>query len=361
MWECNYGSEPIDMKLLVLRFVKKIWIVVLAAVLGALLIGGPYYLRKVTFGPAKEYQAITDFYMDYALLENGEQHTYFNQTTWTQLIGDDVFTDKILGYLQTEENTEAASVVVFVDSEGKNWSVTKDMLRESLYATMLSDTRIVTTTVTTNNPDLTMKINDALLLAMDDFGQEQKEIAGVRILQQPTEAELVKADVRTFRACTLGTVIFVFVVLLWMLCSFVLDDSVYVPIMFERRYHLPMLGTVNSKEMPPLFKKLCPENSSLLVMDEGVDAEKVIQAVAEKTGCTLKAVSVDGLLKDVECKRSDIENSNINQMILVVKAGNHNGKAIEKTLSICKKCDIDVKAALLWDADETLIKRYEGK
>lgn len=342
MWECNYGSEPIDMKLLVLRFVKKIWIVILAAILGTLLIGGPYYLRKVTFGPAKEYQAVTDFYIDYALLETGEQHTYFNQTTWTQLIGDDVFTDKILGYLQ--------------DS-----TITKEMLRESLYATMLSDTRIVTTTVTTNNPELTMKINDALLLAMDDFGQEQKEIAGVRILQQPAEAELVKADVRTFRACMLGTVIFVFVTLLWMLCAFILDDSVRVPITFERRYRLPMLGTVNSKEMPALFKKLCTENSSLIVLDEDVDAEKVVASIAEKTGCTLKAVSIDGLLQGLEKKDSGTAVEKTTEMILVVKAGNHNGKAIEKTLSICKKCDADVKAALLWDADEALIKRYEGK
>lgn len=339
MWECNYGSEPIDMKLLVLRFVKKIWVVILAAVLGALLIGGPYYLRKVTFGPAKEYQAVTDFYIDYALLETGEQHTYFNQTTWTQLIGDDVFTDKILGYLQ--------------DS-----TITKEMLRESLYATMLSDTRIVTTTVTTNNPELTMRINDALLLAMNDFGQEQKEIAGVRILQQPAEAELVKADVRTFRACMLGTVIFVFVTLLWMLCSFILDDSVYVPIMFERRYHLPMLGTVNSKEMPVLFKKLCNEENKLLIMDAEVNCESVESVFQEKTGITLNAISIDGVLNTFEKNCANAEEEKCISAILVVKAANHNGKAIENALSFCKKCNIDVKAALLWDADESLIKRY---
>ena len=68
----------------------------LAALLGALCIGGPYFLRKVTFGPAKEYEAVTDFYIDYAVQESGEEYTYFNQTTWTQLITDDVFTDKIL-------------------------------------------------------------------------------------------------------------------------------------------------------------------------------------------------------------------------------------------------------------------------
>ena len=96
-------------------------------------------------------------------------------------------------------------------------------------------------------------------------------------------------------------------------------------------------------------------------MDEGVDAEKVVAAVAEKTGCTLNTVSIDELLQDIENEDADAVAEKTEEMILVIKAGNHNGKAIEKTLSICKKCEIDVKAALLWDADELLIKRYEGK
>ena len=102
MWECNYGSEPIDLKLLVLRLLKNIWIPILAAVLGVLLVGGPYFLKHVTFGPAKEYEAVTDFYMDYALQPDGTEYTYFNQTTWTQLITDDVFTDGILHYLKNQ-------------------------------------------------------------------------------------------------------------------------------------------------------------------------------------------------------------------------------------------------------------------
>lgn len=310
MWECNYGSEPMDLKLLVLRLLKKIWIPILAAVLGVLLVGGPYFLKHVTFGPAKEYEAVTDFYMDYAVQPDGTEYTYFNQTTWTQLITDDVFTDSILGYLK-EQGIE----------------VDKDALRKSLYATMLSDTRIVTTTVTTNDPQLTMQINDALILAMQDFGENQKEIAAVRILQQPDEASLAIADVRTFRACMLGLVIFVFIALLSMLCYFILDDSIYVPITFERRYHVPMAGTMEDPQMPELLK----------VLTEGREVEQI----------------------PVDTRISPEELAKKQEVVLLVKAGAQNGKQIEQMLSLCVKCHVKVAAAILTDADQKLVKAYE--
>ncbi len=241
MWECNYGKEPLDLKLLTLRLLRRAWVVLLAAALGALLVGGPYFLKKVTFGPAKEYEAVTDFYMDYAVQETGEEYVYFNQTTWTQLITDDVFTDKILAYMAGMDFK--ADILQEIEAEA---GITKAELREYLYATMLSDTRIVTTTVTTNSPELTMRINEALIHAMFSFGEEQKEIAAVRILQEPSEASLVVADIRTFRACMVGVVSFVFVTLLYMLLYYVLDDSIYIPTTFEYRYGIPMLGTMES-------------------------------------------------------------------------------------------------------------------
>ena len=192
---------------------------------------------------------------------------------------------------------------------------------------MLSDTRIVTTTVTTNEPQLTMQINEAMILAMQDFGENQKEIAAVRILQQPEEASLVIADVRTFRACMLGLVIFVFIALLTMFCYFILDDSIYVPITFERRYHVPMAGTVEDPQMPEL----------LSVLTEGKEVEQI---------------PVDTTISpEVLAKKQEV--------ILLVKAGAHNGKQIEQMLSLCVKCHVKVVAAILTDADQKLVKAYE--
>lgn len=382
MWECNYGKEPLDMRLLVLRFLRKSPLILLAALLGAVCIGGPYFLRKVTFGPAKEYEAVTDFYIDYAVQESGEEYTYFNQTTWTQLITDDVFTDKILTHMSGTRPS-------------------KQELRGYLYATMLSDTRIVTTTVTTNDPELTMKIEKALLRAMEDFGREQKEIAGVRILQEPAEASLVIADVRTFRACMLGAVIFVFVTVFYLLIYFVLDEGIYIPATFERRYGVPMLGTIHSGELPVLAEKLLSDGGDLcepvlVTVDDKVRPEQVRVALAEsgikasedknlnQILCKLvggRISETGGCVKPGEESENQIEISakecgenekrtevltnecfealKNKKLLLVVKAGAHNGKRIEKFLDFCRKCDLDAAAALLWEADERLIRAYE--
>lgn len=368
MWECNYGKEPLDMRLLVLRFLRKSPLILLAALLGAVCIGGPYFLRKVTFGPAKEYEAVTDFYIDYAVQESGEEYTYFNQTTWTQLITDDVFTDKILTHMSGTRPS-------------------KQELREYLYATMLSDTRIVTTTVTTNDPELTMKIEKALLRAMEDFGREQKEIAGVRILQEPAEASPVIADVRTFRACMLGAVIFVFVTVFYLLIYFVLDEGIYIPATFERRYGVPMLGTIHSGELPVLAEKLLSDGGDLcepvlVTVDDKVGPEQVRVALAEsgikasedknlnQILCKLMSGRISetgGCVKPGEESENQIEISakecfevlKNKKLLLVVKAGAHNGKRIEKFLDFCRKCDLDAAAALLWEADERLIRAYE--
>lgn len=382
MWECNYGKEPLDMRLLVLRFLRKSPLILLAALLGAVCIGGPYFLRKVTFGPAKEYEAVTDFYIDYAVQESGEEYTYFNQTTWTQLITDDVFTDKILTHMSGIKPS-------------------KQELREYLYATMLSDTRIVTTTVTTNDPELTMKIEKALLRAMEDFGGEQKEIAGVRILQEPTEASPVIADARTFRACMLGAVIFVSVTVFYLLIYFVLDEGIHIPAAFERRYGVPMLGTIHSGELPVLMEKLFLSSDNLckpvlVTVDEKVKLEQVRETLAKlgikvsedkdlnRILCKLaggRISETDSCVKPGEESENQIEISakecgenekrtevltnecfealKNKKLLLVVKAGAHNGKRIEKLLDFCRKCGLDIAAALLWEADEKLIRAYE--
>ncbi|MCI9297112.1 MAG: hypothetical protein HFI10_06665 [Lachnospiraceae bacterium] len=345
MWECKYGKEPLDIRLLVLRFLQKSPLILLTAFLGALCVGGPYFLTKVTFGPAKEYEAVTDFYIDYAVQANGEEYTYFNQTTWTQLITDDVFTDKIL-----EHMAEA----------GESAGITKPQLREYLYATMLSDTRIVTTTVTTNEPELTMKIEKALVLAMEAFGEEQKEIAGVRILQEPKEASLVAADVRTFRACMLGAVLFVFVTVLYLLIYFVLDEGIYIPATFERRYGVPMLGTIRSPEMNILVKRYFEEKPVLFIIDKKTDPRQVEAVLREKGIEAAGAFGESELLEELDRNASEgIGDKQSVKVMLVIKAGAHNGKRVEKALDICRKFDAEVTAGLLWEADERLISAYE--
>lgn len=403
MWECRYGKEPLNTRLFVLQLIKKIPVILAAAVLGAVCVGGPYFLIKVTFGPAKEYEAVTDFYIDYAMKEDGTQHTYINFATWDQLLKDDVFTDKILLYMAGEgvftedetpsaEEREAGKSVALAEEKEEEQSlstsdgrkeeqpfnladvekaagITKEELCGYLYATVLSDTRIVTTTVTTNDPELTMKIEKALISAMFDFGEQQREIAEMRILQEPVEASLVIADVRTFRACMVGAMSFAFVTVLYLCLYYALDESIYVPETFERRYGIPMLGTICSKELPILAEKLLPEKFSLLTIDREVEPEQVKKTLSELGIETGESYELDELFKIPENGRenetanrkgvSDVSGLTDGKFLLVVKAGAHNGKTIEKALDFCDKCGITIAAALLWEADEKLIKAYE--
>lgn len=349
MWECRYGREPLNTRLFVLQLFKKSPVILLAGLLGALFVGGPYFLAKVTFGPAKEYEAVTDFYIDYALQADGTQYTYINSATWDQLLKDDVFTDRILFHMAGE----------------KGAGITKEELRGYLSATVLSDWRITTTTVRTGDPALTMEIEKGLLQAMFDFGDRQKEIAEIRILQEPEEASLVAVDVRTFRACMVGTAAFVFVTVLYLCLYYALDEGIHIPETFERRYGIPMLGTVRSKELSVLAKKLLPGKTALLTADRGVDPRQAQKVLLEKGIETEEAFGMEDLcgrqaeVSDREVQAEGMKRLAGKEILLLVKAAAHNGKQIEKTLDFCRKCGLDVTAALLWEADEKLIKAYE--
>lgn len=52
MQESNYAREPVDLKLLVLRLVRQAGWILGVTVLGMLIFGGGYYLKKVVL-PAK--------------------------------------------------------------------------------------------------------------------------------------------------------------------------------------------------------------------------------------------------------------------------------------------------------------------
>lgn len=357
MWECNFENEPVDFKLLGLRFFRKIWIFFLSILLGALFIGGGYFLKKVVFAPEKEYKVVAETYIDYAL-EEGQlvESVCFNQTTWASLVKTDVFTDYIVEMLAQQ-----------------GFTVTKEEVAESVDGTLLSDVRIVTTTVITKDPVLSVAMSHALQDALIRFGEEQKEIAGTRILTRPEEAGLVILDVRTLRAVILGAVIGGFLSLMAMLLYFTLDDSVYIPVTFERRYKIPMLGTPASKELFVNFIHLLKDCKAVAVtaVETDIPVEKVTEYLleslqeAQQEREDAAAVPEETTLPKLYAAGCAEENPGLVQtlreadgVILVAASGRHDGKRIEKTIGFLQKQDVAVKCALLWEADESLIKLY---
>ena len=347
MWECSYANEPVDVKLLWLFFLRKIWIWISAVLAGALLLGGGYFVKNVVLVPEKEYQTVGEVYVDYVWEDAyGISRSNLNEGEWKALVKTDVFVDDILEQLAAQ-----------------GIAAEKSFVRESVDASLVSDSRIVTTTVITDTPELSAAIGCALQEALLHFGEDNSRIERIRVLTEPVETRVVIHDIRTLQAAILGAVLGGLISLAAMFLCFVLDDSVYIPASFERRYKIPMLGTAASRDLAVNLRYLLRDcgNAAVTAVEQDIPVEEIVKVLQEKTGgkgenritlCACGCVdtepdAVEGL------RRAD-------GVVLAVASGRHDGKKIEKVLAFLSKQDIKVNCAFLWDADEKLIKRYYG-
>ena len=355
MWECSFANEPVDFKLLVLFFLRKIWIFAAAVLTGALLVGGGYFVKNVVLVPEKEYQTVGEVYVDYVWEDAyGISRSNLNEGEWKALVKTDIFVDYILEQLA-----------------GQGILLEKSFIRESVDAALVSDSRIVTTMVVTDSPELSAAIGSALQEALLFFVEDNSRIERIRVLTEPVESRIVVHDIRTLQAAVLGAVLGGLLSLAAMFWCFVVDDSIYIPASFERRYHIPMLGTAASKDLTANFHYLLREGGSIAVtaVSKDIPVEEVTAFLQEKAAATDgktadKEVKGGVLLRACGCveeepKRAE-ELRRAKSVILVTASGRRDGKRIEKVLAFLKKQDVTVSCAFLWDADEKLIKRYYG-
>ena len=352
MWECAYGREPLDGKLLALRLLKKIWVFFVAALLGALICGGIYFLQKIVFGEGISYEAVSTYYVDYGtdpVTDNA--FTYINGATWNDMW---VKSDEFVAYIIEKTGAEAAVIL--------GEPLTADMVRGFVSADLPSDLRMPTTKVKTPDSELTMLIKTALEEKMLAFGTggTQKEIDDLRIVINPTAAEKTLVDNRTVRACVLGAILAVFFTFVILVLWFVADDSIHVPLTFEYRYGIPMLGTLKSPELAENFGMLFAgkKKVALVCVDEEcalTDAADVLEEKAKGKNAGIQFIKMPGVLT---CPEALERIKETDALLLCVCAGERDGKRIEHILSLLKKHEIAVTAALLVHEDEWLQKAY---
>ncbi|MCM1264449.1 MAG: hypothetical protein NC313_17190, partial [Butyrivibrio sp.] len=131
----RYANEGMDCKKLLLLFLKKIWVIVLAAALGAALGGCVYLLHRVALSSNREYQATSKLYLYFAYDETGEVYQAYNGYTWNDLMATDKILDITMSYLPdiyTREEVAAATK-----------------------ASILSDIRLLTIDITTHAQEKT--------------------------------------------------------------------------------------------------------------------------------------------------------------------------------------------------------------
>ena len=145
------------------------------------------------------------------------------------------------------------------------------------------------------------------------------------------------------------------------------DDSIWLPSSLGRRYGLNCVGTLESRE---LWENLryhfgCPgqEDSfwerriAVCPVQEGLDSAGVLEGLWRAWGqegqcCWTALPSPQG--SPQVCR----ELREAEGILLAVGAGCSGGRQVELVLSYLEQQDCQVTAAILWNADEKLIRRY---
>lgn len=207
MNKIKYADAGMDMKKWMLLLLRQCRIVLAAAVIGAALGGIIYTIARTAPESEREYQAISKVYLDFAADETGQVYQEYNGYTWNDLMVTDPILDVTMSYLPKE--------------------YTREEVTAATEAAILSDLRLLTVTITTNQKERTDMILAATDRALEEYGSSAREFMQITTIQT-TQAELVVADSRLAQAVLIGVVIALAAALLGMALYYVLDDRILV-------------------------------------------------------------------------------------------------------------------------------------
>ncbi len=352
MWECSYAKEPFDLRLLVLWGLRRIWIVILGTVLGALILGGGYYLWNGVIAGSKQYSVTTMYEVIYGSDPKTQyEYTYINGYTWNQLVTTDLFLELLTE--QAEKEGGAAAALLKEDSFVQH-------PEQYLAAALPSDLRMPTTTVTTPDRELSVALNRAVQGAMEALGEYKLEIQRIMVADTK-EPVLVDNTPRTVQASILGAVSGALFVLFILFCRYCMMEGIWVPETFTFRFGIPMLGAVASSEKT--LKETYAANLAYYFRERKQIAVTAVDPQLDLKG----AAACLPVLPDVEyvCIPSFEQVPEAAEylrkadgILLIVKAGTDGGRRIMHFLEMLKVQECQVTGALLWDADRKLLDAY---
>ncbi len=359
----NYDNEIVNLRAFYLRLLRKVWLIPLAAVIGAVIGGVIYFLATVVYAPARNYKADSTLYIYFAYDEDkGSQVDYYNAYTWNTLIKTD----------------EAVIDVVIDNLEGMGYTddrFSKEKVVSALSADIPSDVRVMILTVTA--PD--KESCEAILAAADNalvmYGESNTAFKQIKLLGK-TEAGLEVITDRTVAAVILGAVCAVILMMLVELLIESMDDAIYVPEDAEKRYGLPVLGVMTTQGESPAFFR----NEILALSDKYLhDASKVaVLSVDDRNDDTMAAAAAERMkeivgsnfgklgIELIPMASPSIDAESVKKLdpvdgaVIMVSMGKRNGAMTQHLISLLRKLNCPVMGIVLTDADKNFLINYLG-
>lgn len=348
MREVYYGKEPFDLRLTVLRLLRRLHIIAAVTVLGTALFGGGYYVKNVLLRSESMYAAKSVYRVEYAMEEETAiAIIYINDMSWNTYIRTQNFIDAVQFYLN-RFNQENSLQITVSDEE----------LREIITAVLESDLRMPFTIVTTECPEKSARVALAVEAVMTEkFPRWIREIESISVMDSGDTAEEVIPDVRPVRAVVLSAVLSCFFAVIALLLKETGDDSIRLPASLWKRYGLKAAGTLESRELSENIAWFFngKQRIALCAVQESVDSAEALKKLREKAGELPDWFAVPSPILHPEVCR---ELRSAEGILLAVKAGAHAGKKLEYVKEYLEQQGCEITAAILMDADERLIREY---
>lgn len=326
MRECAFPKEPLDYKLIALRFCQKIWVLLVCAIAGALVYGGLYFLAKEVIG-TRTYQAESVYYITFTTNEKGEESDYYNHYTWDTAIKEDALVNQ----------------VALVSGE------TAKTVKEAVTATVESDVRYMFTRVVTTDAEKSLRIAKALEQEVTNWAESKPEFAKIEISQAAVQAK-DNSNIRTLNACVLGGVLGCFLGLFGLLLHLVSEDAVYVPATLEKRYGIKTLTAPSMQEYVQNCEELFGDKKKIACISGAFGYSYPNMTFAGKETIAFDNPCEETI--DLEALRST------DAVVVYVPAGKACGKQVERTLEQLSRVDISVTATVLVEESKKLLKAY---
>lgn len=294
----NPKAQGVDLKRICRQFIKKIWIVIAAIAVGAIIGILTYVIYSNVKSGNTVYRISNDYYitLNYEEYPNGVD--YYNAYTWDGILRDDPVVNYALTLLP---------------------GVEKQQILDSVTGEILGDYRLLTVIVTGTDKDLVKKISDAYKEALPHFATQIDMISGIEVW---TDADMVIYDAytRDANAALLGAIIGCVLSVFGLLIYYAIDDGFYSERDWVSRYpDIPYLGISDTKEAE-------------------LNISHILGTIDGYT--MLKISEFDFNVDTFNAMRAS------KGVILDVKEGKDKGEMTDKVVYTLKKQDIAVKGAL---------------
>lgn len=310
--------EGVDLGLVLLLLLKKIPIVIISALAGALLCGALYAVWYSQADGGRKYEARSQYYITFEEIEDKSFFDYYyNGYTWNDLLASDLILGYAMGLLP----------------EGYERHYVEDCVK----AEILSDVRVLTTTVRAKEAEEVILLQQAIEQAVVHYAWDGEKLERIEVIRSE-EPVLEEISNHMLRAAATGAAGFAVMAVFVLLLCIAVQDAVYLPQELEKRFGVPCAGIEcrNRKlgeELARNEERLCggkayPSLSVSELLDAGTDD---YDRIREAGG-----------------------------VILAVPQGKKNSKQLPRVLHNLGIQDCQVVYAKITEADEWLTGCYYG-